>query len=71
MWGSPICGTCWRLVFNDSNSVDVLVVDDAVAGFAVSLEAIALLVGSEARARELLRVYVMATQEPVKLCEID
>ena len=34
-WGSPLCGTCWRLSFKDI-SVDVIAVDYAYSGFDLS-----------------------------------
>lgn len=64
-WGSPLCGTCWRLNFNQ-NSLDVLVVDYTVSGFNLAWPAFESLTSSTGGL--LPEVEVTYQQVPLDFC---
>lgn len=64
-WNSPSCGTCWRLEYN-GQSINVLAIDHAVAGFNIARGAMDKLTNN--RAVQLGRVEAKATMIDAKMC---
>ena len=64
-WGSAECGTCWQLSYN-GNTVNVLAIDHAGAGFNIALSAMNAL--TDDQGVFLGRVNAQATQVDKSLC---
>ncbi|KAN0137829.1 Cerato-platanin [Lactarius tabidus] len=56
-WGSPECGSCWKLRYN-GNSIYVTAVDTISDGFDISLEAMNILTGGQAVALDSIDAHV-------------
>ncbi|KFY12751.1 hypothetical protein V491_06676 [Pseudogymnoascus sp. VKM F-3775] len=65
VWNSPNCGTCWRLDYN-GQSINVLAIDHAAAGFNIAQEALDALTNGQAV--ELGRIDAQATQIDPIIC---
>ncbi|TPX09384.1 uncharacterized protein E0L32_009428 [Thyridium curvatum] len=64
-WNSPNCGTCWQLSYN-GQSIFILAIDHAAAGFNIALDAMNKLTNGQAVA--LGRVEANAVQVDVSNC---
>ena len=64
-FNSPECGTCWQLTFNNQ-SINVLAIDHAGAGFNIALSAMNALTDNQAVF--LGRVNAQATQVAKSAC---
>lgn len=64
-WNSENCGTYWRLSYN-GNTVNILAIDHAAAGFIIGENAMNALTNGQA---EMLgRIHATATQVDVSAC---
>ncbi|KAM4057786.1 cerato-platanin domain-containing protein [Hirsutella rhossiliensis] len=64
-WGSPNCGTCWKLEFQ-GQSINVLAIDHTDAGFNIAQAAMDKLTNNQAV--QLGRIDAKATQIDSKKC---
>ncbi|KAM0437887.1 hypothetical protein ACHAPT_002252 [Fusarium lateritium] len=67
-WNSASCGTCWKLTYK-SNSINVLAIDHADAGFNLALKAMDALTNNQAV--QLGRIDATATQVAISNCGIN
>ncbi|CAH0052668.1 unnamed protein product [Clonostachys solani] len=67
-WNSPQCGTCWKLEYN-GNSINVLAIDSASAGYNIAKAALDRLTNGQAE--QLGRIEATASQVGLSDCGIN